>query len=323
MSRRIFRLTVIIASLFCVAPHVRAADYPNRVIRLIVPYSPGGGTDVMARRLAAEMGKGLGQGIAVENVGGAGGNIGMQQVATAAPDGYTIVLALTAQFAVNESLYPDLPYDPIKDFEPIALLAVAPYVLVVHPSLPVHTLKELIDLAKKEPGKLSYASAGNGSGAHLSAELLKSMAGIDMIHVPYKGAGSAYADLLAGRVPVMFSTYAPITSYLNSGMLRAIAVSTEKRAAGLADVPAISETLPGYRSDVWYVIAAPARTPPNIVDRLNKEALTALKSPAIETNLASDLIQVIGSRSDEVKPFIQSEIAKWGEVVKKSKARIE
>ena len=184
-------------------------------------------------------------------------------------------------------------------------------------------MKELIDLAKKEPGKLAYASAGNGSGAHLSAEFLKSMAGIDMIHVPYKGAGAAYADLLAGRVQVMFSTYAPITGHLKAGTLRAIAVSTEKRAAGLPDVPAVSETFPGYRSDVWYVMAAPAGTPANIVARLNKEALTALKSPAIEKHFASDLIQVIGSPSEEVKPFIATEITKWGEVVKKSGAHIE
>jgi tripartite-type tricarboxylate transporter receptor subunit TctC len=323
MSHRIFALAAVIAALFVGAPHARGADYPNRAIRLIVPYSPGGGTDVMARRLAGEMGNGLGQRILVENVGGAGGNIGMMQVAKAAPDGYTLVLALTAQFAVNKSLYQNLPYDPLKDYEPIALLAVAPYVLVVHPDLPVHTVNELIDLAKKEPGKLSYASAGNGSGAHLSAELLKSMAGIDMIHVPYKGAGSAYADLLAGRVQVMFSTYAPITGYLESGMLRAIAVSTEKRSAGLPDVPAISEALPNYRSDVWYVLAAPAGTPQSIVARLNKEALTALKSPVIEKHLSGDLIHVVGSSPEEVKPFIASEIVKWGDVVKTSGAHIE
>lgn len=323
MTRRIFIVAAVIATLAAVAPHVQAADYPQRAIRLIVPYPPGGGTDVMARRLADEMGKGLGQRVLVENVGGAGGNIGMQQVAKAAPDAYTLVLALTAQFAVNETLYANLPYDPLKDFEPIALLAVAPYVLVVHPSIPAKTVNELIDLAKKEPGKLTYASAGNGSGAHLSAELLKSMAGIDMIHVPYKGAGAAYSDLLAGRTQLMFSTYAPITGYLKSGMLRAIAVSTEKRASWLPDVPAIAETLQGYRSDVWYVLAAPAGTPPDIIARLNKEALTALKSPVIEKALSDDLIQVVGSRPEAVKPFIAAEIVKWGDVVKKSGAHIE
>ncbi len=323
MSHRIFTLIAAFAAIFCMAPQARADDYPSHVIRLIVPYAPGGGTDVMARRLAEEMSMSLGQRVIVENVGGAGGNIGMQQVARAAQDGYTIVLALTAQFAVNPSLYRKLPYDPVKDFDPITLLAVAPYVLVVHPSLPVHNVKELIELAKKEPGKLAYASAGNGSGAHLSAELLKSMAGIDMIHVPYKGAGAAYADLLAGRTQVMFSTYAPIAGHLKAGTLRAIAVSTEKRAPGLPDVPAVSETLPGYRSDVWYVMAAPAGTPVDIVARLNKAALGALKSPAIREHLAKDLIQVIGSRPDEVKPFIQSEITKWGEVVKKSGATID
>ncbi len=323
MLHRIFTLIAALAAVFCIAPQTRADEYPSHVIRLIVPYAPGGGTDVMARRLAEEMSASLGNRVIVENVGGAGGNIGMQQVARATPDGYTIVLALTAQFAVNPSLYRKLPHDPVKDFDPIALLAVAPYVLVVHPSLPVHNVKELVELAKKEPGKLAYASAGNGSGAHLSAELLKSMAGIEMIHVPYKGAGAAYADLLAGRTQVMFSTYAPIAGHLKAGTLRAIAVSTEKRAPGLPDVPAVSETLPGYRSDVWYVMAAPAGTPAAIVARLNKAALSALKSPTIGEHLAKDLIQVIGSRPDEVKSFIQSEIIKWGEVVKKSGATID
>jgi tripartite-type tricarboxylate transporter receptor subunit TctC len=323
MTRRIFIVAAAIAAVAALTPQAQAADYPQRAIRLVVPYPPGGGTDVMARRLADEMGKGLGQRVMVENVGGAGGNIGMQQVAKAAPDAYTLVLGLTAQFAVNKTLYTHLPYDPLKDFEPIALLAVAPYVLVVHSSLPVQNVNELIALAKKEPGKLTYASAGNGSGAHLSAELLKNMAGIDMIHVPYKGAGAAYSDLLAGRTQLMFSTYAPIAGHLKSGMLRAIAVSTEKRAAWLPDVPAIAEMLQGYRSDVWYVLAAPAGTPPDIIARLNKEALTALKSPVIEKALSDDLIQVVGSPPGAVKPFIAAEIGKWGDVVKKSGAHIE
>ncbi len=323
MLRRVLAIVAAVIALFAAAPRAQAENYPSRAIRLIVPYAPGGGTDVMARRLGDEMSKSLGQRIIVENVGGAGGSIGMQQVARAAPDGYTLVLALTAQFAVNKSLYKNLPYDPVKDFDPIALLAVAPYVLVVHPSLPVHNVKELIELAKKEPGKLKYASAGNGSGAHLSAELLKSMAGIDMIHVPYKGAGAAYADLLAGRTQVMFSTYAPIAGHLKAGTLRAIAVSTEKRAAGLPDVPAVSETLPGYRSDVWYALAAPAATPTNIIARLHTAVLAALKGPAIKEDFARDLIQAIGGRTEDVKPFIQGEIKKWDEVVKKSGASID
>jgi tripartite-type tricarboxylate transporter receptor subunit TctC len=323
MIGRMIAGLLTLAALLVPAPPLRAADYPDRPVRLIVPYPPGGGTDVLARRLGEEMGRGLGQRVVVENVGGAGGIIGMQQVARAEPNGYTIVLALTAQFAVNPSLFAKLPYDPANDYAPVALLAVAPYVLVVHPSLPVRTLDDLVRLARQKPNELSYASAGNGSGAHLSAELLKSSAGIAMIHVPYKGAGAAYADVLSGRVPVMFSTYAPIAGHLAAGALRAIAVTTEKRAAGLPDVPAIAETLPGYRSDVWYLMAAPAGTPGDIVARLNKEALTALNSPAIVKQLADDLIQPIGSRPDEVRPFIVGEIAKWGEVVRRSGARIE
>ena len=328
MSRWIVTIAVAFAVLSAAAPQTtaqqtRAAEYPNRPVRLVVPYPPGGGTDVAARRLAEEMSKGLGQRVVVENIGGAGGLLGMQQVARAEPNGHTIVLALTAQLAVNPSLYPKLPYDPLNDFEPIALLASAPYVLVVHPTVPVRTVADLVDLARKEPGKLAYASAGNGSGAHLSAELLKGLAGIDMMHVPYKGAGAAYVDVLAGRVPLMFSTYAPITGHLEFGALRALAVTTENRAAGLRDVPAISETLPGYRSDVWYVMAAPAGTPGEIIARLNKEVLTALNSPLIAKQFADDQVQAIGSRPDEVKPFIAAEIAKWSEVVKRSGARID
>jgi tripartite-type tricarboxylate transporter receptor subunit TctC len=323
MLRRTLASAIALAAVLAAVPQVCAADYPGRPVRLVVPYPPGGGTDVLARRLAEEMGRGLGQRLVVENVGGAGGIIGMQQVARAEPNGYTIVLALTAQFAVNPSLFPKLPYDPLADYAPIALLALAPYVLVVHPSLPARSVAELVELARREPGKLSYASAGNGSGAHLSAELLKSTAGIELIHVPYKGAGAAYADVLSGRVPVMFSTYAPIAGYLEAGTLRAIAVSTEGRAAGLPDVPAVAETLPGYRSEVWYVMAAPAGTPGDIVTRLNQEALAALRSPAIGKQLADDLIQPIGSRPDQVRPFVAGEIAKWAEVVKRSGARID
>ena len=192
MIGRMIAGLLTLAALLFLAPQPRAADYPDRPVRLIVPYPPGGGTDVLARRLGEEMGRGLGQRVVVENVGGAGGIIGMQQVARAEPNGYTIVLALTAQFAVNPSLFAKLSYDPANDYAPIALLAVAPYVLVVHPGLPVRTVDDLVRLARQKPNELSYASAGNGSGAHLSAELLKSTAGIAMTHVPYKGFSTVY-----------------------------------------------------------------------------------------------------------------------------------
>ncbi len=297
--------------------------YPNRPVRVVVPYAPGGGTDVFARRLVEQMSIGLGERVFVENIGGAGGIVGMQQVAKADPDGYTLVLGLSAQFAVNVSLYPKLPYDPAKGYEPISLLASAPYVLVVHPSLAVHSVKELIALAKKEPRKLSYASAGNGSGAHLSAELLKTMTGIDMVHVPYKGAGPAYPDLLGGRVPVMFSTYAPITGHLEAQSLRALGVTTARRVAALPELPAISEEVPGYESDVWYAIAAPARTPKEIIARLNQEVLRALGSPAIREQLANDAIEPIGSTPEELRLYIPREIAKWAEVVKAAGAHLD
>lgn len=225
--------------------------YPDKPIRLVVPYPVGGGGDTLARPLALYLSQRLGQQVVVDNRGGANGNIGMDMVAKAPSDGYTLELALTSQLAVNQSLYRQLPYDPIKDFAPISLVASAPYFLVVHPSVPAKTLKEFIALAKANPGKYTYGSSGNGSGPHLSMELLKSMAGIDLMHVPFRGTGPALPALLSGQVSVMFVSYGVGAQQIKAGKLRVLAVSTDKRAASMPEVPTIAEAgLPGYASGV-------------------------------------------------------------------------
>jgi tripartite-type tricarboxylate transporter receptor subunit TctC len=319
--KTVSRFSLVLLACFAAGAH--AQSYPSRPVRLVVPYVPGGGTDVMARRIAQELTPKLGQTVVVENIGGAGGSLGMRQVAQAAPDGYTLILALTSQWAVNVSVFPKLPYDPVKDFDPITTVAVAPYVLVVHPSLPATTVAGLIALAKKMPGKLSYGSAGNGSGQHLGIELLKSMAHIDMQHVPYKGGAPAMVDAISGMVPVTLQTYTSTIGPVKSGRLRALGVTTPQRSPVLPDVPSISETVPGYRSEVWYLIGAPAGTPKEIVSRLNGDIVHVLRAPAMRRTLESDANVVIASSPAEARDFIRSEIAKWAKVVKSAGVRID
>jgi tripartite-type tricarboxylate transporter receptor subunit TctC len=243
----------------------------------------------------------LGQQVIVDNRGGAGGNVGMEVAAKAPPDGYTIVLALTAQLAVNPALYKKLPYDPVRDYEPITLLASGPYLLVTHPSLPVKSVRDLVALAKSRPGQISYASSGNGSGGHLAAELLKSMAKIDMLHIPYKGGGPALVDVLAGQVQVLFAPPASSAQHVQAGKIRALGVTTAKRSAALPDVPTIAEAgVAGYDSGVWYGILAPAGTPKELVARLNGEIVRALSHPEYRKLLVNNAIDPIGSTPDEL-----------------------
>mgnify|MGYP001573040734 FL=1 len=300
-----------------------AQAYPTRPIRLVVPYPAGGGGDLLARPLAQSLTETLGQQVIVENRGGAGGNLGMELVAKSPPDGYTLVLGLTAQFAVNPSLYPKMPYDPVKDFAPVTLLVRNPYILLVHPTLPVRSVKELIALAKARAGQLAFASAGNGSGAHLSGEMLKTMAGIDIVHVPYKGAAPAITDLIAGQVPVSFTVWRSSGPHVKSGRLRALGVSTANRAPALPDLPAIAETLPGYDLPVWYGVAAPAGTPREIIARLNAEILRTLATPDSRKRMAMDAAEPIGGTPEQFGDYIRSEIVKYAKIVKESGAKID
>ena len=306
-----------------VALPVLAQSYPVKPIRLVLPYPPGGGTDVIARPLAQKLTEQLGQQVIVDNRGGAGGNIGMEFVAKSPADGYTLLFALTAQYAVNPSLYPKLPYDPVRDYAPISLLANAPYLLVVHPALPAKSVAELVALVKARPGQLSYSSSGNGSGAHLAGEMLRSLARVEIVHVPYKGAGPAMPDLIAGQVQLSFITYTAAGPHIKTGRLRALGVTTAKRSPTLPDLPAIGETVAGYDSAVWYGFAAPAGTPPEIVSKLNAEVLRVLAAPDFRSRITLEAVSPIGSTPEEFGSFMRSEIVRWAKVVRDSGAKVD
>ena len=301
-----------------------AQPYPAKPVRLVIPYPPGGGSDTIGRPLAQKMSEGLGQQLVVENRGGANGNIGMEYVARSAPDGYTLVFALSAQLAVNPGLYQKIPYDPLKDYAPITLLGAGGYILVAHPSLPVKSVKELIALAKSRPGQIAYSSSGNGSGGHLAAELLNHMAGIKTLHVPYKGGGPALVDLLAGQVQLLFSTQLSSWQHIQAGRIRALASSTAKRPASLPDLPTIAESgLPGYDAGVWYAVLAPAGTPREIVTRLNGEVVRVLAQPDYHKLLVNNTIEPIGSPPEALAQYIKSELLKWAKVIKDANVRVD
>ncbi len=317
VDRYIFRFILILFSTCLIAQATAAELYPNRPIKLVVPYPAGGGTDALARPLALQLSARLGQTVVVDNRGGAGGSIGMEFVARAPADGYTLLLALTPQLAVNGALYEKIPYDPIKSFSPISLIAEAPYLLLVNPALPVTTTKELLALAKAENGKLTYASSGSGSGAHMAAELLISMTGIPMTHIPYKGGGPALSDVLAGHVKVLFAPAVSSMQHIQSGRLRPLATTGDKRLASLPNVPTIAESaVPGYESTVWYAVLAPPNTPREIVNRINAELLQILKDPAFRSMMNTNGIEPLGSTPEALNSYINKEITKWSKVIK-------
>ncbi len=292
-----------------------AQDYPNRPVRLIVPFPPGGSNDVVGRLVAKQLSTELGQQVFVDNHPGAGGVIGTQAAANAAPDGYTLLVVSLAH-AVNPALY-KLDYDPIKSFEPVAILATGPNVLVVNPELPVHSVKELIALAKQKPGGLDYASAGVGSFQHMGGELFKLMAGVDLVHVPYKGGGPAMQDVISGHVKIMFSSLVQTTPFIKSGQLRALGTGGAKRNAVLPDVPTIAEGgVPGYVADNWWGIVVPAGTPGPIVEKLYKNVEAALKAPELQAVFVREGATTIEMNSAEFGEYMKVEMIKWARVVK-------
>lgn len=300
-----------------------AADFPTRPVTLVVPFAPGGSTDLVARLVAAKMGDVLGQQVIVENRGGAGGNLGAASVAKSAPDGYTILMATVATHALNPALYKRQAYDAIKDFTPITLLVNVPNVLTVNPKFEAKSVQELIDLAKKDPGKYSYASSGNGSPLHLSGELFKKMAGVDLTHIPYKGSGPALVDVIAGQVPIQFDNLPSSIEHIKAGRLRALGVTTGQRVDSLKDVPAIDETLPGYETYSWNALFGPAGVPADIVKKLHDAGVAAVNDPTVKAKLAEASTVVVGSSPEELAEFTKKELAKWAPIVRDSGAQID
>jgi tripartite-type tricarboxylate transporter receptor subunit TctC len=300
-----------------------AAHYPSRPIRIIVPFPPGGATDIMGRTLGQKLTQRWAQQVIIDNRPGAGGNIAAELAARAAPDGHTLFFAASAQLAVNPNLYAKVPYDPIKDFAAVVLVGSGANIVVAHPSLAVRSLKELIALAKSKPGVLHYASPGSGSTAHLSAELLKIEAGIDIVHVPYKGGAPGVIDVLAGQVPLMFISMPSVLGHVKAGKLVALAVTSARRSDAAPDVPTFAETIPRFESSSWYGIVAPAKSPRDVIAKLNAEVLAILKAPDVRQIFTAQGTDIIGSTPEEFARYIKAELAKWASVVKKSGARVD
>jgi tripartite-type tricarboxylate transporter receptor subunit TctC len=312
------------ASLGLAAGSAMAEDYPTRPITDIVASTPGGGTDIVSRIVGEQLSKQLGQPFVVENLPGAGSLTGTVAAAKATPDGYTLQTGLTASMAVNPSLFAHLPYDPVSDFEPVGMLAEFPFVLVVSKNFPAQSVKELIAMAKAKPGEINYASAGNGTGQHLSMELFKLMSGINLTHVPYRGAQPAYADVISGQVPVFFDNLASALGQIKGGNVRALAVSGSKRSPLLPDVPTVAEAgVPGYVNYVWFGLWAPKNTPQPIIDKLHTEIQKAVANPTVQGRIAADAGEPFDMPLADIKPFLKKEIAKWAEVVKKAGVTVQ
>ena len=317
-------MRAIALCLVLAAGAVSAQTYPAKPIRLVVPFAPGGSSSIVARSVAAEMEKGLGQPIVIENKGGGGGNIAMNEVAHADPDGYTLIIGHVGSLAMTPFIEKDLGYDVMNDFAPVSLLAKVPNIFVVHSSVPAKNLREFVALAKKEPGKLYYGSAGNGSAGHLAMEYLKLVAGIELQHVPYKGTGPNLIDLVAGRTQATSAGTPPLMPHVKSGKLRVIAVGTPKRLPSLPDVGTVAEQgYPGFETSQWYGLNAPAKTPPAIIKRLADEAAKAAKSEAVLKRFAAEDTEAVGSTPQDYGAFIAKEQARWKEVIEKAHVKPE
>ena len=316
---------VALASLCGVAPALAQSDYPNRPITYVVPYPPGGAADVFARQLAGELSKRLGQPVVVENRAGANGNLGSATVVKAPADGYTLLLGTASTVAINPHLYgKNMPYDPLKDLQPVSGTHSMANVLVVNTATPYKSVQDVVAAAKAKPGALAYASAGNGNTMHLAGEQFRMQAGIDLLHVPYKGGPPAMNDVLAGQVPMMFNNLPAVLPMVRAGKLRALAVATPKRSPLMPDVPTMEEAgLKGYVSTVWNGVYVKAGTPRPIVDRLNREIVAVLQSPAMRQSLEEQGYDVIPSSPEQFGALGQSETPRWGAVVKQSGATLD
>ena len=320
--------SLVIVALSTLLPLAAGAEgYPNKPVRLIVPFPAAGTTDLLARAIAQKLSEALGQQFVVDNRPGAGGNIGSEIVAKAAPDGYTLLMGTVGTHAINQSLYAKMPYDNVKDFVPVVLVAGVPNVLVVNPGVPVKSVADLVALAKERPGMINFASSGNGTSIHLSGELFKTMTGTQITHVPYKGSSPALTDLLGGQVQIMFDNLPSSLPHIKSGKLRAVAVTSSKRAPALPELPTIAESgiasLAGFEASSWFGILAPAGTPRDIVQRINAEANRALQSPDMKDKLLSQGAEAVGNSPEFFADYIRSETVKWAKVVKDSGAKVD
>jgi len=308
----------VAAMLLVSAHHASAQSYPAKPVRFIVPFSAGGTTDTLARLYAQRLTESMGAQFIVENRAGAGGTIGTEAVAKAAPDGYTLNFGSTSSIGVSPGLYPKLAFNILRDFTPVAEIATASIVLASHPSLPARNIKELVALARTRPGEIAIASSGIGSSLHLCAEYLKFLGKIDLLHVPYKGVGSAMPDFVGGQVQLLFSDMPPFVPYIKTGRLRALAVTTAKRSSLLPDIPAIAETIPGYDLAGWYGVLAPAGTPAETVKRLNVEIQKIMSSTEMRERYVSLAIEPSGRTAEQFGAYIKSELAKWGDIIRRA-----
>ncbi len=322
---RISFRTVLCATLLGLlgAPCLADDKYPIKPVTVVVPQAPGGANDAIARIVVQKLTENLGQQFVVENRPGAGGNIGTALVARAPRDGYTLLLTVNSAHVVNPALYKNAGFDPVKDFEAITPVATSAYLLVANPSFPAKTLKELIALAKAKPGEIAYASAGNGTPNHLLGEMLKTQAGINLLHIPYKGASASATDVMAGRVPIAFQSMPSVISFVKAGKLMLIGVANEKRTRFLPDAPAMSETLPGFGTTPWYGIFAPAGTPKALIVRIHAETIKALGATDLQEKLAQQGAEVLSNTPEGFAALVKDELPRWAKIVKESGAQID
>jgi tripartite-type tricarboxylate transporter receptor subunit TctC len=313
------------AALGALAPQLaQAQSYPTKPVRLVVPYAPGGATDIIARAAAIELTKTLGQSVIVENRAGAGGNVGAELVAKSAPDGYTMVMSASSLHGITPFLYTKLNYDPNKDLVPVIVFASFANVLVLNPGVKANSVKELIALAKSQPGKMTCASSGSGSTIHMSCEMFKQMLGLDITHVPYKGSGPAVSDLMGGQVNLMFDNIPSAISHVRSGKLRALATTGAKRASALPELPTMIEAgVPGYVADAWFGLVMPAGTPKAIIERMNAEGQKAAKAPEFVKRMTELGYEIVGGTPEQMAAMIQDEFKRWGPIVKASGAKVD
>ncbi len=318
-------LTAILAAAVCLAVSAtQAEEYPAKPIRFIVPFGAGGPTDIMTRALAQKMSEALRQSVVVENRPGAGGNIAADLVAKAPADGYTLLMGTNGPLAANLTLFGKLPYDPLKDLAPITLFTYLPNMLAVHPSVPANNLSELIALLKSNPDQYSFGSGGNGTSSHFSGELFKTMAGVRMTHIPYKGDAASLIDVIGGQVPIVFCSVLAGMRYLESGNLRALAVTSDKRVPAVSKIPSVAESgLPGYDLTAWYAVMAPAGTPRAVIDKLNAVLVKIIRTTDLKEKIESMGGIPVGSTPEEVTELIKADIPRWGKLVKESGARVD